>query len=322
MRYRFLGNTGLSISCFGLGTMMFGGPADERESANIIQKAYEIGINYIDTANAYQQGESERVVGRCLKSFRDKVILSTKGGRFTGEGQNEGGLSRVNLIRQVEDSLRRLDTDWIDLYFLHVEDRATGVDEIVRTMDSLVQQGKIRYFGCSNFYPSSIVECLWSSDRMSGARPCFVQDEYNLLNRQVELELLPLCKRHQLGFTVYSPLARGLLTGKYSERDVSPEGSRAARGDKFMQKDWTSEKFQRLEDIKKIFSGYKEPLSQCAIAWLLQQESVTSVMLGPRTLAQFLDNVEAMNITIEPQTLEALRAFQPVRAWGVPPIRT
>lgn len=196
------------------------------------------------------------------------------------------------------------------------------MDEVILTMDNLVRQGKIRYFGCSNFCPSTIVECLWSSERLKGTRLCCLQDEYNLLNRQAEMELLPICKRHQLGFIVYSPLARGLLAGKYSEHEPPPESSRAGRGDKFIAKDWTSEKFQRLQEIKKIFSEYKEGLSQCAIAWLLHQEAVTSVMVGPRTLNQFLDNMGALNVKIQPQTFEVLEAFRPVRGWGVPPLRS
>jgi aryl-alcohol dehydrogenase-like predicted oxidoreductase len=322
MQYRFLGNTGLSLSYLGLGAMMFGGPTSPQESEVIIQKAYELGINYFDTANVYHQGESERILGKFLKPFRDEIILSTKGGRFMGDGQNQGGLSRVNLIRQVEESLQRLETDWIDIYLLHLEDPRTSADEFVLTMDNLVRQGKIRYFGCSNFYPSTIVECLWSSDRLKSTRLCCLQDEYNLLNRQVELEVLPVCKRHQLGFVVFSPLARGLLTGKYFEQESPPESSRASRGDKFIVKDWTPEKFKRLQEIRKIFSEYKENFSQCAIAWLLHQEMVTSVMLGPRTLNQFLDNIGAMNVRIQPQTFEALNAFQPVRSWGVPPLRS
>jgi aryl-alcohol dehydrogenase-like predicted oxidoreductase len=322
MQYRFLGNTGLSLSCLGLGAMMFGGPTNPQESEVIIQKAYELGINYFDTANIYHRGESERILGKFLKPFRENVILSTKGGRFMGDGQNQGGLSRVNLIRQVEESLQRLDTDWIDIYLLHLEDPRTSMDDCILTMDNLVRQGKIRYFGCSNFYPSTIVECLWSSDRLKGARLCCLQDEYNLLNRQGEMEVLPICKRHQLGFIVYSPLARGLLAGKYFEQESPPESSRAGRGDKFIVKDWTPERFKRLEEIRKIFSEYKESLSQCAIAWLLHQEAVTSVVLGPRTLNQFLDNIEAMHVRIQPQTFEAFNAFQPVRSWGVPPLRS
>ena len=196
------------------------------------------------------------------------------------------------------------------------------MDEVILTMDNLVRQGKIRYFGCSNFCPSTIVECLWSSERLKSTRLCCLQDEYNLLNRQAELELLPICKRHQLGFIVYSPLARGLLAGKYSEHEPLPESSRAGRGDKFIAKDWTSEKFQRLQEIKKIFSEYKEGLSQCAFAWLLHQEAVTSVMVGPRTLNQFFDNMGALNVKIQPQTFEVLEAFRPVRGWGVPPLRS
>ena len=322
MEYRYLGNTGLSVSSISLGTMMFGGPTGPRESGEIIQKAYDLGINYFDTANVYHQGESERILGKSLKPFRDRVILSTKGGRFMGDGQNQGGWSRVNLIRQVEESLQRLDTDWIDIYLLHLEDPRTAIDEVSLTLDNLVRQGKIRYFGCSNFSPSTIVECLWSSDRLKAARLCCLQDEYNLLNRQVEMEVLPICKRYHLGFIVYSPLARGLLAGKYSEHASPPEASRAGRGDKFIVKDWTAEKFETLEEIKKIFSEYKEPLTQCTIAWLLCQDVVSSVVVGPRTLNQFLDNVEALNVTVQPQTIEALEAFRPIRGWGVPPLRS
>ena len=322
MEYRYLGNTGLSVSQISLGTMMFGGPTEPEESGEIIRKAYELGINCFDTANVYHRGESEKILGKSVKPFRDRVILSTKGGRFTGDGPNEGGWSRVNLVRQVEESLQRLDTDWIDLYFLHLEDPRTAIDEVVLTLDSLVRQGKIRYFGCSNFSPSTIVECLWGSDRLKAARPCCLQDEYNLLNRQVETEILPICRRYHLGFLVYSPLARGLLTGKYSEHEPPPDASRAGRGDKFIGKDWTGEKFKTLEEIRKIFSEYKEPLTQCSIAWLLSRDAVTSVVVGPRTLDQFLDNVGALNLTVRPRTIEALEAFRPVRGWGVPPLRS
>ena len=215
MDYRVLGRTGIRVSPVCLGTMMFGGQTSEGDSIQIIHKAIDQGINFLDTANMYNAGESEVVVGKAITDRRHNVVLATKGRQKMGDGPNESGATRLHLMRELDASLKRLNTDFIDVYYTHTPDYDTPIDETLRAMEDMVRSGKVHYIACSNFRAWRVCEALWQSDRMNLHRFACVQPLYNIVNRDIEVELLPLCKEHGLGVVTYSPLARGILTGKY-----------------------------------------------------------------------------------------------------------
>jgi aryl-alcohol dehydrogenase-like predicted oxidoreductase len=305
MEYRTLGKAGVRVSPLCLGTMMFGGPTEEGESIRIIHRALDAGINFIDTANVYNGGESERIVGRALEGRRDGVVLATKVRSAMGDGPNEGGSSRFHIMAEVEASLCRLGTDRIDLYFLHRPDDDTPIEETLRTLDDLVRQGKVRYIGASNFYAWQILQALWTSDRQNLERFVCLQSLYNLVNRDVEIEVLPACGAYGLGFVPYSPLARGVLSGKYRPGAPFPEGSRAARGDRRMhQTELREESYRVAQELLPIAQARGKTLSQFALAWLLGNPLVTSPIIGPRTMEQLEDHLGALgwSLTREEET--------------------
>lgn len=297
MNYRRLGNTGVKVSPLCLGTMMFGGQADETESNRIMSRALDLGINFFDTANMYNAGQSEVVVGKFVKQHRDKIVLATKGRQKMGEGPNDKGASRLHLTREVENSLRRLGTDRIDLYYVHQPDAETPIEETLRALDDLIRQGKILYLACSNFRAWQLAEALWTSDKLNLNRFVCVQPLYNLVNRDIEVELLPLCESQKLGVVTYSPLARGILTGKYAVGQAPPEGSRAARNDARMkQAEWRDASLEVAAQVAAHSRTKGVTPSQFGVAWCLANRNVTSVILGPRTLDQFEDNVGALKV--------------------------
>lgn len=299
MRYRPLGRTGVQVSELCLGTMMFGGPTSEADSHEIMQRAFDAGVNFVDTADMYSTGRSEEVVGKGLKGQRDRIILATKACNAMGPDRNQQGLSRRWLMQAVEGSLRRLQTDYIDLFYLHRPDDSVPWEEPLKTLDDLVRQGKVRYTAVSNHRAWKVCEGLWTSDKHGWDRFACVQPLYNLVNRDIEVELLPLCQSQNLGVVSYSPLARGILTGKYRLGEPFPEGSRAARNDKRMQeaelRDASLEVAGRLDDYcqKKGCAT-----SAFALAWCLANPILTSVICGPRTLSQFEDNLHGLEVTI------------------------
>jgi aryl-alcohol dehydrogenase-like predicted oxidoreductase len=305
MDYRLLGRTGVRVSPLCLGTMMFGAQTSEAESIRIIHKAIDVGINFVDTADMYSTGESERIVGKALANRRDAVVLATKGRHKMGEGQNDWGGSRLHMRQALDASLRRLATDHIDLYYIHAPDYETPIEETLRFLDDAVRQGKILYPACSNFRAWRVCEALWTSDKLGLARFAAMQPLYNLVNRDIEVELLPLCQAHGLGVVTYSPLARGILTGKYKPGEKFPEGSRAARSDKRMRE---AELRDESLDISQQLAAHCKSKgvapSQFALAWCLANSILTSVILGPRTMEQFDDNVASLqvNITAEDET--------------------
>ena len=299
MDYRKLGRSGLKVSPLCLGTMMFGGQTSEEESIRIVHKAVDQGINFLDTANMYNAGESEVVLGKAIADRRDAVVLATKGRQRVGDGPNDWGGSRLHLLREVEKSLQRLNVDTIDVYYLHAPDATAPIDESLRAMDDMVRSGKVRYVACSNFRAWQLCEAMWVSDRHGLDQIACVQPLYNIVNRDIEVELLPLCRQHGIGVVSYSPLARGILTGKYQLGQPHPEGSRAARSDVRMQqaelRDASIEVSQKL--VEYCDQKGCSP-SQFALAWCLANPLLTSVIVGPKTEAQFDDNMECLNVTI------------------------
>ena len=299
MEYRQLGNHGVRVSPVCLGTMMFGGQTDENLSIEIMHKAIDLGVNFFDTADKYNAGESEVLVGKALAGRRDQVVLATKGRQKVGDGPNDYGAGRIHMMRAVEASLRRLNTDYIDIYYDHAPDYSTPIEETLRAMDDMVRSGKVRYIACSNFRAWRLCEALWTSDRCNVSRFACVQPLYNIVNRDAEVELFPLCREHGLGVVCYSPLARGILTGKYLPGAEHPDGSRAARGDVRMQQAELREaSFVAAQSLKEYCDGTDRKLSQFALAWCLANPNLTSVIIGPRTMEQFDDNIKCLDLVI------------------------
>jgi aryl-alcohol dehydrogenase-like predicted oxidoreductase len=299
MEYRLLGRTGVRVSPICLGTMMFGGPTNEADSANIIHKSIDLGINFIDTADMYSTGESESVVGRAIQDRRDGVVLATKGRNPMGDGPNDFGLSRLHLMDALDASLKRLGTDHVDVYYAHTPDAATPIDETLRAMDDMVRSGKVRYIACSNFRAWRLCEALWQSDKLGLERFCCVQPLYNIVNRDVEVELLPLCQEHNVGVVTYSPLARGVLTGKYKPGETPAEGTRAARKDaRMLQAEWRESSLEVAAQLTDYCNKRGVATSQFALAWCIANPILSSTIVGPRTMEQFDDNFACLEIEI------------------------
>jgi aryl-alcohol dehydrogenase (NADP+) len=301
-----MGRSGLQISPLCLGTMMFGGQTDEAASLRIIAKAQDAGVNFIDTADIYNEGRSEEITGRAIAPHRTHWVLATKVANSTGPGPNERGLSRRRIMEAAEASLRRLGTDWIDIYYLHREDHTTPLSETVRAMGDLVRAGKIRYFGLSNHRAWRVAEICRLCDELGIDRPVVSQPYYNAMNRMPEVEHLPACGYYGLGVVPYSPLARGVLTGKYSPGAPPPETSRAGRQDtRMMQTEWRPESLQIAQDIKAHAESRGITPGQFAVAWVLNNRLVTGVIGGPRTEEQWDDYVKALDyrLTAEDEAL-------------------
>ena len=296
MKYRQLGRSGLKVSPICLGTMMFGGPTDEPTSARIIAKARDSGINFIDTADAYNKGASEEVVGRAIGGERDRWIVATKLANPMGDDPNRAGLSRRWVLQAADESLRRLGTGHIDIYYLHKEDHTTPLEETVRAIGDLMRAGKIRYFGVSNYRAWRVAEICNLCDAIGIDRPVVSQPYYNAMNRMPEVEHLPACGYYGLGVVPYSPLARGVLTGKYSPDAAPDKDSRAGRNDtRMMQTEWRPESLNLAQDIKHHAETKGFAPGQFAVAWVLNSAFISSVIAGPRTEAQWDDYIRALD---------------------------
>ena len=299
MQYRNLGASGLKVSQLCLGAMMFGGATDEATSVRIIDRAHDQGFNFIDTADAYNGGRSEEIVGRAIAARRDWWVLATKIANPTQPGPNGSGLSRRYMIRAVEASLRRLGTDTIDVLYLHKEDHATPITEVVHALEDLIRAGKLRHFGLSNHRGWRVAEFCRLADAAGIDRPVVSQPLYNALNRMVEVEHLPACGHFGLGVFPYSPLARGVLTGKYRPDMPPPEGTRAGRQDpRMMQTEWRPESLHIAQTMAEHAGRRGMAMSQWALAWVLRNQLVTGAIAGPRTEAQWEDYVAALDLVL------------------------
>jgi aryl-alcohol dehydrogenase-like predicted oxidoreductase len=316
MNYVPFGRTGAKVSPLTLGCMMFGGKTSTADSARIIDRALEAGINFLDTANVYNEGRSEEVTGAALKANgkRSRVILATKVHRpMDASDPNAAGLSRRHIIAECEASLRRLQTDYIDLYQLHRQQTDTAIDETLRALDDLVRAGKVRYLGTSTWAAWQITESLWCSDRHHLNRIVCEQPPYNLLDRRIERELLPMCRTYGIATIPWSPIAGGLLSGKYRAGQPRPTGTRffdtsaspinAAR--------WTENSLAAVEKLLPLAEARHVPLSQFALAWVMHQPGVTSPIVGPRTLEQFEDNLKALDLKLSATELKRVDEIVP-----------
>jgi aryl-alcohol dehydrogenase-like predicted oxidoreductase len=305
MRIRLLGRTGLKVSDICLGTMTFGNVmggrgmpgCDEKESLAILNAYLEQGGNFIDTADGYAQGRSEEILGRGLKGRRDDVVLATKVFFPAGAGANHKGLSRKHILQEVEVSLRRLQTDYIDLYQVHCFDSHTPLEETLSALDALVTQGKVRYLGCSNFNGWQLAKALGVSALHGYARFDCLQPQYSLVCRPIEREILPLCLAEGVGVIPWSPLGGGFLSGKYRSGEGAPPASRLADSHPdirfWIERRLTDKNFQILRVVEEVSARLGKSVSQIAIAWLLAVPGVTSVIIGARNLAQLQENLGA-----------------------------
>jgi aryl-alcohol dehydrogenase-like predicted oxidoreductase len=323
MEYRKLGSTGVEVSAFCLGTMMFGsrGNPDHAESIRIIHRALDSGINFVDTADVYSQGESEEIVGKALMGRRDEVVLATKMHGPMGEGRNRRGNSRLWMSRAVEESLARLNTDHIDLYQIHRPDSSTALEDTLEGLATLVTQGKIRYAGCSTFPAWQIVESRWHSERhnLDGFR-C-EQPPYSIFVRHVEQDVLPVCQRYGLGVIVWSPLAGGWLSGKYRAGAEVPSDSRAARfarqprsrlAERFdMTLPVNLRKLELVDELSVVADKAGLSMVQMANAFTLAHPAVTSSIIGPRTMDQLEGLLADADERLDPATLDAIDEIMP-----------
>jgi aryl-alcohol dehydrogenase-like predicted oxidoreductase len=295
MDYRRLGNSGLEVSPLCLGTMMFGDRTDEKEAARIVGAAFDSGVNFIDTADQYAKGESERITGRLIAANRDCWVLATKGGNRMGEGPNFAGLGRKWLTQAVDASLKRLGTDYIDIYYLHRDFDDAVLEEAIGTIGDILRAGKARYFGLSNFRGWRIAEIMHLCRSMNIPAPVVCQPYYNAMNRQPEVEILPACSYYGIGVVPYSPLARGVLTGKYRPGEAPAEGTRAGRADKrMMETEFRKESLSIAQKIRTFAEKKGMSSGHFAINWVLNNSIVASVIGGPRTLEQWQDYLKAL----------------------------
>jgi len=308
MKYKKMGRAGLMVSEIGLGTMTFGNQIDEAESVKLIKWAVDAGINFIDTADQYVDGKTEEIVGKALKDMRNDVVLATKGGSWqSGPSINDIGCSRKHIIDAVEGSLRRLGTDYIDIYYAHRWDTATPIDETLRALDDLVHQGKVRYIGCSNYLVWQLCKALWVSDLFSIARYDCTQPPYNLITRGIEDEFLPLCTNEGVGVCVYNPLAGGMLTGKHDLSKPPAEGTRFSNqkmGKMYSERYWVESNFKAVARIKELTQQHNRRMAQFALAWILNNRSITSVICGSNSIKQLEENIGAVDITLTDHELK------------------
>ena len=286
MEYRKLGQTGLMVSELCLGTMTFGNEADEQTSKRITDRFVEAGGNFVDTANVYSRGVSEEITGRVIRDYREDVVVATKFRFPMGEGPNDSGASRKHIISACEASLRRLDTDYIDLYQIHCWDSSTPIEETLSALDDLVRAGKVRYIGCSNFTGWQIEKSVRVSEREGLARFDCLQPQYSLVVRDIEHEVLPVSREEGLGVIPWSPLAGGFLTGKYSREDAPPENTRMASWGDTWKRHATSDKFDIVDRVCEIADSRGKEPAQIALSWVKDRPGVTSPIIGARNVEQ------------------------------------
>jgi len=308
VEYRSLGRSGVMVSPLCLGTMNFGMPTDEATSIEIVNRALDAGINFIDTANVYNAGESERIVGKALKlnGKRDAVVLATKVHGGMGPGPNDRGVTRYHIMKAAEDSLRRLQTDHIDLYQIHRPVFTIPQDETLRALDDLVRQGKVRYIGSSTFPAWRLMEALAISDKLGLARYITEQPPYNLLDRRVENELVPLAQSHGVGLLPWSPLAGGILAGRYQTGAKPPADSRLARSGGFFGERASTLAVAAAEKVTALAKQRGMTAGQLALAWVKDQPCVTAPIIGPRTLDQLDELLAVLDKHLSAEDLAAL----------------
>ncbi len=292
MEYRRVGRTGLKVSEFCLGTMTFGHGCDEQEAQRLVGTALDAGVTFFDTADGYSQGLSETMLGKALKGRRREAVVATKFFTPMGPGPNDSGMSRVHIMGAIEDSLRRLNTDWVDIYYMHHVDVQAPLEEMLRAVDDLVHQGKVRYAAVSNYEAWRLCEALWISDVRNLARFECYQPQYSLLVRDIEHEILPFCRDKGLGVVVWAPLAGGYLTGKYRPGQRVLEGTRSAEQWAYPTQYFAANADDTLAALLDVAQEMGRPAAQVALRWVLDQPGVTATIVGARKVEQLRQNLD------------------------------
>ena len=312
MEYRRMGRTGLRVSTICLGTMTFGFQTEEQAALRIMDAAWDAGVNFLDTADAYpmgseETGATETIVGKWLQRMpREKVVLATKAWGATGPGPNDRGLSRQHILSAVDASLKRLGTDYIDLYQTHFPDESTPIEETLGALDDLVRWGKVRYIGCSNYQGWQLARAIGASERLGIARYDCDQPRYNILFREIENELLPLCRAEGVGVIAYNPLAGGMLTGKYAGTEDLREQTRFTLGNagpRYRARYWEEAQFREVERLRTYFAERDTSLTQAAVAWVIAQDGITSAIVGASRPEQIEESVGAAELTLSEDDL-------------------
>ncbi|MDQ0917071.1 aldo/keto reductase [Paenibacillus sp. V4I5] len=308
MKYRKLGNSGVLVSELCLGTMLFGSSTDAEESARMVHRFLDAGGNFIDTADIYTEGVSEEIVGKAIGERRSEVILATKAGISVGPHPNDRGNSRKHIMDGVDASLRRLNTDYIDLFYLHVWDDLTPIEETLRALDDLVSSGKVRYIGCCNFLAWQLMKSLAYSDAKDYARFVAIQQQYSLVSRDADREHMSLCLEENVGIIPWGPLGGGLLTGKYNNMEKPDFGrfSLGLKGEFDYNNKFTPKNFEIVNAVKEMVQQTEKTSSQVALNWLLGKKGITSPIIGASSIAQFEDNMGAVGWSLTTEQWEQL----------------
>lgn len=315
MKYRKVGRYGLKVSEIALGSWLtYGGSYGQEQANACVKKAYDLGINYFDTADVYGAGQTypgaaEEILAKALKDFpRSSYVLATKTFWPVGDGPNDRGLSRKHIMEQCHASLKRLNTDYVDIFYCHRYDPDTPIDEVMRALDDLVHQGKVLYVGVSEWSPAQILDGVYTARQLNLNPIAINQPVYNMLNRYIEKEVMPICAREGIGLAVFSPLAQGVLTGKYKKGGGIPEGSRAAdpKVGHFVQGYLTDENLDKVEKLKNIAAENGLTVAQLALAWILQHKEISSVIIGASRPEQIEENVKAVGVTLDESTMNAI----------------
>jgi voltage-dependent potassium channel beta subunit len=312
MKYRRLGNSGLKVSEISLGSWLtYGKTVEDNTAEKTIHKAYELGINFFDSANVYERGEGERVMAGALKEYpRESYVITTKAFWPMGEGPNDRGLSRKHVMEQANASLKRMNLDYVDIFYCHRYDQETPVEETLRAIDDLIRQGKILYAGVSEWSAAQIEEAVRVADKFLLDRIVVNQPVYNMLNRYIEKEVIPVSSKHGIGQVVFSPLAQGILTGKYKGNTI-PEDSRASNAEinNFMKGMLTETTFTKVEQLEKIAKELEITLPSLALAWILRQPNVSSALIGASRPSQVEENVKAVEIELTSEVTEKIEGI-------------
>lgn len=306
MQYRVLTGTGITVSRLSLGTMTFGRETDEVTAVRMVHMALDAGINFVDEADAYAGTQSEVIVGKALAGRRDEVVLASKVANFSGKHRlRDAGLHRWHIINGVEESLRRLQTDHLDIYYWHKPDPNTPIEETLAAFDLLVQQGKVLYVGMSNHAAWQVCNALWKAQANRWAPPVVVQLPYNLISRAIDEECLAFCQQMRIGVVAYNPLAGGMLTGKYSREQAPTEGTRFGENAMYHQRFWHEANFTAVDRLREIASGQGKTLIELSLQWLMAQPLIDSLILGARTPEHLEQNIAAAEGTLSEDTLVA-----------------
>lgn len=308
MQIRMLGRSGLAVSELCLGTMTFGNTTSEQESIEMINRFRERGGNFLDTANVYVSGRSEEIVGKAIKDCRSEIVLATKVRMVTSNHPNGGGVSRKHIMQSVEESLRRLQTDYIDLYQVHVWDHLTPIEETLRALDDLVSSGKVRYIGCSNFFAWHLMKSLACSDANRYVRFVSLQPQYSLVSREMDREMMALCLEENVGVIPWAPLGGGFLTGRYTREEPVSGRLTAKNGESSWPMRATEQNFTILDAVNETARELDKTPAQVSLAWLLKQKGITSPIFGASTLAQFDDNMGAVGWSMPQEIWDKLDA--------------